>query len=290
MQIGKKSEESQIKLYQGIASLNVVAVNPTKEELSKILGREMSKDMEYTGTDENGKKYVDLAFWCKTDSNSAVNGKISICLPLFIRLVDSDRTKKDGSKVQVIDKYGRSAWPTIEEAEKGAIPQYSSGPASISEGYHKAMPGEETLMELLKKWLNIPDLEVWNSTAKKREPNKDVSPADCEMGLDFKKLLAGDWSELKGLVDAAKDYAFKAVIGVKNRDGKQREQIYTGKFMKNGASTFDGFTAAITASQASGSYSTTEFDTAPLHEYCPKATDFSQTQEGASAANPWDNN
>ena len=36
MKLGKKSEEGSVKLYQGVASLQVIAVNPTKAEMENI--------------------------------------------------------------------------------------------------------------------------------------------------------------------------------------------------------------------------------------------------------------
>lgn len=41
------------KLYQGLAKLTPVAVNPTKEQLGKILGTEIEREITY----ENGDNY-----------------------------------------------------------------------------------------------------------------------------------------------------------------------------------------------------------------------------------------
>ena len=287
MIIGKKSEGSTIKLYQGIAALNVVALNPTKEELSSILGREMKNDPVYTGVDKDDHTFVDLAFWCKTDSSSSVNNGISIFIPLHIRLIVLKRMKKDGSGCQIIDKYGRSAWATNEEIDQKAIPVYANGPANIDKDYHTAIIGEDTLIEFLKKWLNIAELESWNSITKQMEQNKNVNPGDCEVVLDFKKLIKGNWSELREIISSVKDYSFKAVIGVSTFDGKTKNQIYTGKFMKNGAYSYESFTRAILESQKAGGYPTTEFSVEPLHEYVPNATDFSKNGANPEGSNPW---
>ena len=44
LKIGKESTESAFKLYKGVAALNIVAVNPTKEELSTLLNRTIDED------------------------------------------------------------------------------------------------------------------------------------------------------------------------------------------------------------------------------------------------------
>lgn len=289
MKVGKKSEEVSVKMYQGVASLNILSVNPSKEELSQLLGREMQKDIQYLSKDDAGNDRIMLSLWCKTDKDSGVNNGIELILPVTFSLVNTERAQSKSGKIQVIDKYGRSAWVTPEEFDSKAIPQYASGPANISSDYHRAMPGEETLMELMKSWLNIPDVTVYNSNSKLWEPNSKVEAVDCEMSLDYNKLFKGDVSEISSLIKDAAGYAFKAAIGIRTDDkGYQHQNVYTGEFLKNGARKYDGLMNSIISSQTAGSYSTTEFDCKPLHEYSPKETSFEENSgEKLSDDNPW---
>ena len=289
MKVGKKSEESSFKSYIGIAAMNIVAINPTVEELGKVLEREIQKVPQYLGKDENDTPQVSLSFWTRTDKTSEVNNGIDLVTPFMITLSDKERVSKSGKK-QIIDKYGRSAWATPEEIAAGSIPQYSNGPANISEGYHTAMPGEETLLSFLKAWLNIPDIRVYNSNTKKWEDNSRVSPEDCEMSLDYQKLFKGDFSELKVLVEEVKEYAVKVAVGIRTDDkGYKRENVYTGMFLKNSARKYDNLMQGIIDSQAAGSYSTTEFEGTPLHEYNPQPTDFTSSSETSDSdkVDPW---
>lgn len=287
MKLGKKSEEGSVKLYQGVASLQVIAVNPTKAEMEKIVGRDLQNEPEYNVTEDNGNTGKRITFWCKTTAESAINNGIDIIIPFSITLMKVKRETE--TKVQVFDKYGRFAWPTKEEFETKSIPQYSNGPARICNDYVAACPGLEQMFDFLKKWLNIPNVEVYNSTDKTYTPYEH--PEDCEMSLDLNKIFNGDLSELKELVDAAKEYCFKAVIGIRTDDkGYQHMNVYTRRFMKNGMRTYDSVLADITSSQSAGSYPTTEFSIEPLHEYSPKATSFTQTsatQSSVEAPSPW---
>ena len=285
MKVGKKSEESSFKLYQGVAALNIITVNPTLEELSDILGKEVSKVPQYVGKDENNIDRVLLSFWTRTDKDSPVNGGIDTTMSFMIGLTNEFRKPGKSGRVQVIDKYGRSAWATPEEVENHSIPQYSKGPANISADYHRAIPGEETLLGLLKAWLNIPDVSIWNKDSEKWEPNTKVTAEDCEMSLDFGKMFNGDFSELKSLIKDAAGYNFKCATGVRNYNGAQYQDVYTGTFLRNGARKYENLMSDIVAAQSAGAYSSSEFDCEPLHEYNPQATNFDKPEE--AAADPW---
>ena len=47
--VQESSEATEYKKYIGIAGCKVVAFNPSKEELSNLYGREITKDPEYYG-------------------------------------------------------------------------------------------------------------------------------------------------------------------------------------------------------------------------------------------------
>ena len=77
MAFGKVQETTEVtefKKYIGIAGCKVVAFNPTKEELSKLYGREITKDPEYYGVVKDNDGYeIQMAyptFILKSDSET----------------------------------------------------------------------------------------------------------------------------------------------------------------------------------------------------------------------------
>ena len=53
---GNEKTEKGFKKYVGMFNANVVAINPTKEELSNLLGTDVKNDIEYTGYNNDGNK------------------------------------------------------------------------------------------------------------------------------------------------------------------------------------------------------------------------------------------
>ena len=145
------TEGGSIKRYIGVASVFVLGVNPTKAELEKLYNRTIENEPSYVGeTEINGEKVaqVRIDFIVKADPEKYLDSnnqpldfvsKVS----LFIRR--AYRYNKDNTKVQVIDKYGRTAWVTVEQAEAHEVPVYSNGPANIDKDYRPAYIGEEAL-------------------------------------------------------------------------------------------------------------------------------------------------
>ena len=140
MAFGKVSESTEgsgeIKRYIGVGSSYILGVNPSKDELEKIYERSIEKDPEYTGMQEsNGSQvpYVRLDFITSVDSEVCNGIEMKSKLVFFLR--KEARYNRDKSKVQVIDKYGRTCWVGVEDAKNHVIPQYSNGPANIDKYY-----------------------------------------------------------------------------------------------------------------------------------------------------------
>ena len=127
----ESTEELSFKRYIGIAPVSVLAVNPTKSELEAIYGRTLEKDVEYiTDVERDGvkTKQVRIDFIIATDPiKSGIELKTK--MSFFVR--GDFNYNKDASKVQVIDKFGRTAWVTVEQAKNHEIPIYSNGPANL---------------------------------------------------------------------------------------------------------------------------------------------------------------
>ena len=192
VKIGTAAQESSFKLYKGVAAFNVVAVNPTKKELEAITGRTIENDPVYKSKDDNGNDTMRITFYVKTDPSAPVNNGIDLSTSFSFMLTKAQKVGSNSGKIQVIDKYGRTAWATKEELASKTVPQYAKGPANIDKDYRAACQGEEALVDFLKVWVNIPNPANYvNGTWIMKD-----EASDSEVSLNLKQIFAGDVSEI----------------------------------------------------------------------------------------------
>lgn len=293
VKVGKESVEGSFKLYKGMAAFNIVAVNPNKKELETLLGRDIDNDPEYKGKNEDGQDVIRVTFYAKTNIEAKVNNGIELMVPISFMITKAKKVGQGSGKIQIIDKYGRTAWATPEDVESKSIPMYKSGPANISKDYRPAYQGEEQLVDFLVNWLNIPgpmDYKDGQWVMKK-------DPSDSEVALDMDALFKGNVAELQELTKLAASYLVKAAVGVKTNDeGKQYQAVFTRKFAKNAVTNYSKIDAAITEFQSNGGAPNTEFSVEPLHENIVTATEFAPKAaetgdmpfEAPTGGTPWD--
>lgn len=293
VKVGKESVEGSFKLYKGMAAFNIVAVNPNKKELETLLGRDIDNDPEYKSKNEDGQDVIRVTFYAKTNIEAKVNNGIELMVPISFMITKAKKVGQGSGKIQIIDKYGRTAWATPEDVESKSIPLYKSGPANISKDYRPAYQGEEQLVDFLVNWLNIPgpmDYKDGQWVMKK-------DPSDSEVALDMDALFKGNVAELQELTKLAASYLVKAAVGVKTNDeGKQYQAVFTRKFAKNAVTNYSKIDAAITEFQSNGGAPNTEFSVEPLHENTVTATEFAPKAAEAgdmpfdapTGGTPWD--
>lgn len=277
------SEGGSIKRYIGVASVSVLAINPLKEELEKLYNRTLENAPEYIGEAEiNDTKVpqVRLDFIVKADPEKyldANNQPLDFVsrVSLFIR--KAYRYNKDNTKVQVIDKYGRTAWVTIEQAKAHEVPVYSNGPANIDKDYRPAYVGEEELIKFLIAYLNIPSCQRYVDG--KWVMNDADKLSDSEAMLEhIEDYFKGDFSELKTIIGYQPNNKVKVLFGIRNTDdNKQYQTVYTRMFLKNGVTDYSRLDKDVKQTQESGALSTSEFDCTELHEYVVESTNFAPT-------------
>lgn len=294
IKIGEKSQEGSFKMYKGMAAFNIVAVNPNKEELSKITGRDIENEPEYLTKNDEGKTQMRVVFYGKTDLTNEINNGIDMLVPISFMLVDEPKVGASSGKTQIIDKYGRTAWATPQELANKAIPQYSNGPANICADYRPAFSGEEFLVNFLQEWLNIPNPAIY----KDKQWIMKEDPSASEVSLNKDALFKGNVQEFEGLVEAAKLYAVKAAVGIRtsetDKGTRQYQSVFVRKFAKNAITNFDKIEEAIVGFQSNGGAPSVEFSTLPLHENVVEATNFSASDNdplgvGSAPSNsPWD--
>lgn len=293
------TEGNEIKRYIGVAPVYVLAVNPNKEQLEKLYNRSLDNASEYiseieVGEDKHKVPNVRLDFIVKTDAEKCEGVEFITKVSLFLR--KEYRYNRDKTKVQVIDKYGRTAWVTIEQAKNHEIPVYSNGPANLDKDYRPAYVGEEELTNFLKAYLNIADVMKY---VNKKWIMVD-NPSDCEARLEkIENYFKGDFSELRSAIALQPTNKVKVLFGVRTTDdNKQYQAVYTQMFLKNNITDYSKLDNHLQERKNAGAYSTTEFEVCNFKEYKVEATDFSKSSpssdpftsngsESVSENTPW---
>lgn len=122
-----------IKVYSGLTNVNIIAVNPTMEELH-ALDINVKQEQSYTVT-IGEREFNKVCFWVNNEDG---NYKIEFLLQ------PEERVSQNG-KNEWINSIGQSTWSTEE-------PSYDWWK---SEGQRKAYVGEITLMDFIKAWANV---------------------------------------------------------------------------------------------------------------------------------------
>lgn len=277
----KSSEEgAQLKRYIGVASVSILGVNPTKSELESYYNTTIDNDPNYLGEVENNGKKVKTArvdFIVKVADGKykdASGEPIDLVNRVTFFVRNEYMFNRDKTKVQVIDKYGRTAWPSIDEAKNHQIPTYSSGSsARIDSDYRPAYVGEAELTDFIKAYLCIPSVEKWS--------NRQIvglidNPDDALARLEhIDKYFTGDFSELKDIVTFQTDNKVKILFGIKTTENNRKYQdVFTRMFLKNGSSDYSKLDGEVKSAQNAGAYPNTVFEVCDLHEYVETPTTF----------------
>ena len=287
---GRSTDTAEYKRYIGVAPVFINAVNPTKKELEGFYNTTIDNEPKYLGEVEvNDKKIpnVRIDFIVTTDEKvvgTALRTKISF----FIR--NEYRYNRDRTKVQVIDKYGRTAWVTIEQAKNHEIPTYSNGPANLDKDYRPLYYGEEQLTEFIRAYLGIlPVMKYVDNTWVMRE-----HPEEYEIRLDkIANYFKNDFSELKEIITYQPNNKVKVLFGVRTTDdNKMYQTVFTDMFLKNSNSDYTKLAKAVQERKDAGAYSTTDFEVCDLKEYVVKPTEIAETpsvvEDDLPMGNPWE--
>lgn len=288
--------------YIGIASVKILAVNPTEKERCAIFGTEPTgKEPEYiTEVDYNGRKIrrARICFVIKTVSE--VCG-IDLTTTVNFFIANKKFMSKSGEKLLVMDNYGRDCWVTKEQFSNKAVPEYRIG--RFGKDYHAAFEGERELVGFIRAYLNVDDPEVYDNNTGTFTERKDLTSSEGYLEK-IQDYFNGDFSELKELLTIFPDNAFKVMFGVRHTDdNKDYQDVFTRQFVKNSVSparTEKLFQKALDDMLA---YSPghTDYEICPIKEAPkPKPADLSTPKEAAKPTsavddlpfgddNPWAN-
>lgn len=295
------AEVHEFKRYIGVAPMFIKAVNPSKAEHEELFETELEEAPVYTSTksDNDGNEFqtarISVVF--KPDTE-----KIGFDMPLVtmaLFLENRPRYNADKTKVQVIDKYGNTGWPTIEEAKAHAtILKNKNGEdynSNLDKDYRPAFVGEEDLMNFVKTYLNIPNRLTYDRDFKTWGPNTKVKAEECECRFDnLAAVFKGDFSEIKDALGFQPTNKVKVLLGVRTdaESGKLYQAVYTKKFLSNAATNYSSLDKEIqdmiANAAANGRTLTTEYDVNAVHEYIVAPTQFTPATTTESSDMPFE--
>lgn len=296
---GRESAEAQeFKRYIGVAPMFIEKVNPSKEEHETLFNTTLDEAPNYLGTksDNDGNEFqtarISVVF--RPDAEKIGFEMPFVTMALFLE--NRPRYNADKTKVQVIDKYGNTAWPTIEEAKVHAVilknkngEDYNS---NLDKDYRPAYVGEEDLMNFVKVYLNIPNHLTYDRDNKTWSVNTKVKAEECECRFDnLAAIFKGDFSEVKDALGFQPTNKVKVLLGVRTdaESGKLYQAVYTRKFLSNAATNYSSLDKDIQDMVANaatnGRTLTTEYDVVPVHEYTVAATQFTPVTGAPTPSN-----
>lgn len=251
---GEEIQEGR-KYYTGIQNFTVTAVNPSKEELEKLWGREIQFDPEYiskkTVSDADGEREVSqvrLDFYITSSGAEVINTKATF-------YISNTHHKSQTNKLKVINAYGKDAW--ISEADIKAKQVPSNMQWFDTNGMKVAKRGEVELIDFLKNLLNI--AMNLDKLVNKEDGYARVTPEE------WADIFNGDYTMLRDLVKTTNNKVGLA-LGVKtSSDNSLRQVVYTKKALRQfvldstKADKFKWIAKDILEAQASGSLAQVDF-------------------------------
>ncbi len=277
-------EYVDVHKYEGVASVNVVAINPNNNTLRQY-GWSISETADeptYVTTVERDGKPVKSARVRFLVQIQDLPEKPVVALDFWVR--PDIMVNKDGTKCKVIDAYGRTAWGTKEEVTAQRIPQYASGAANISTPYKPCHSGEEELIQFLFKYLNITPLQMFDRKKGEWLPSKNPGRLTID---NWNAVCAGNVRELVEYVHLQPENCVKVVLGVRSTDDNKTYQTFlnTG-FIGNGASPDKTTGEYATARKLIDRYfenrdgSAYSFSAKPVQEWQESATEVKEQATG----------
>jgi len=304
MAFGKGQQSTtgvDFKRFTGVGSVYVKGINPNKEELEQFFGREMENTPEYVTTvDMQGEnvQQVRIDFLVETNPDNykdRVGNPVEFKTRLTFFLRKIYRTSREG-KVQVIDKYGRTAWANTEEVRNHQIPMYSNGkPANLDADYRPAYSGEEDLTKFIIAYLGIPNCQTYNRDTKEWKYVPADKLPECEARLvHIEDYFNGDFSEIKEIIGYQPNNEVKVLFGVRTSDdGRQYQTFYNRMFLKNSVTKKNSdnylkLAQDVEDTRNRGALSNTEFVIDDLQEYVIVPTNFNELSSNEDVT-PWGN-
>ena len=232
------SESNGFPLYTGIAPVNVVAVNPTAEQLSAIYGRKIEKVTEYTGRNKGDIQYIRLDFILKVAEaflkEKGIEEEVFGKLTLF--LMAGAKKNADETKLKVINDFGQTSWVTADVLQKMGYPLTNDGQEmrNFLLPYKPCVEGEEELIKFLRAYINIPNhMEMVDGIMK---PVSADRLDDCKSSFtldEIKGMINGNITPVKNAVELQPHNQVKVLFAVRvTPENKKYAHVYNRFFAK----------------------------------------------------------
>jgi hypothetical protein len=193
-------------LFQGVGEVEVVSINPTKQEIETLIGTEIQNEPQYITTREDGSKSTRIDFWVKPQGYETLS-KVTFWL-------EHTEKQSQSGKFQFINNQLRETWADSIEQVREKL-SGDMGSWFKDDGLRKAFAGEYDLYNFLIKLGNI-----------------DIENSSVQFD-NIKAIMEGDMTEIKGIVAKFNENngntpkTIKVLFGIDN-DGRQ--VIYTKEF------------------------------------------------------------
>lgn len=262
----------ETKKYIGVASINVLSVNPSNNTL-RMYGWQIPEDAEepkYVTTNNEGKKSARVRFLVQIQD---LSDKPVIALDFWIR--PDIQFNKDQTKCVVIDSYGRTAYATKADVQSHSIPQYSNGPAQIASDYKPAHVGEEALIAFIMKYLNVTPLKTFIKASNTWVDSKNPGRLTIDRWND---ICNGNVNEVKEYLKLQPENRVKVILGIRTTDDNKSFQTFlSSTFISNRARvdiTTGEYSSARKAIDRWAEYhSGSSFSATPVKEWSQSATE-----------------
>ena len=259
---GSEATDGYIKrLWTGVENFKVTSLNPTQEQLKAIYGDGV-KEPVYVGKGSKGDEpnkiefdQVRLDFYIESENDiveDIIKTKISFYLGKYLR------SNTEGTKKQLINAFGQTAWLTdaqVEEGKTKPVIGLVGGKGTYefnTKGMRQAYEGEDQFIEFLRNLLNLPSPKT---AEKESDAMSQFSTADLDA------IIRGDVKSIAGLISRTKNKV-GLLLGVKTVGDKMYQDVYNRKtlrqYAKNSAK-FDWLRKDVESAQQNGAYPNTNF-------------------------------
>lgn len=187
MKVAKNESRSFLKT--GLFEARILAVNPSREELNKLLGKEATddqKELEYVYQKED-KNHVRIVFWVE----DVITGWKT---KLEFDITDEEATTKAGNPIWV-NQVGENAKVAKENLQKWFMEFYKSKDDKTVIGektFWKSKVGEAPMYEFIRNWMSRKNSSGYDIV------NWWIPATDIHM--DIKKLFRGNVDELRKIL------------------------------------------------------------------------------------------
>lgn len=227
---GKETTEFKNELKVGVIPYTLKSVCPNLDELKAIYG-ENAKEIIYRNKPQEPQVMVVFIFE-EYDSKANTGTKNLVRHYHFLKFEPSQN--KDGSKKEVINKYGDNAWVTVDEFNSGSAPSYMK---DYILPYKQAVVGESTLIKFVKDYIGIPGVNKYENGGWVRKDDL----TGCEASFTKEQLQAmikGDFTYLKTILGYQPDNKIKFYTGVRTTENGQFTTLLFESPIKYAASKY----------------------------------------------------